>query len=94
MRKGGKEFRSGGVENCYEAIYTAWSDLMERARMIADLHYQIESLTRIPPQDILHNALHVQERKQRITTCIRKNDVNVRQELIPEVLNLYRRFFG
>ena len=66
---------------------------MDRVSVIEELSHQIESLTRLDAPSTHHSMKRFQDRKENILTFIRNNRINVRGELTPEILYLYRRYF-
>ncbi len=66
---------------------------MERQTVIRDLNERIETLARLHIQHGLHHTQGFVRQKEGIARLIRDNEVNLRQELDPHVLNLYRRYF-
>ena len=67
---------------------------MERELAIRNLHSEIETLTRFHIQYGLHNTDAFYAQKQRVEELIREHEINLKQELDPVFLNLYRRYFG
>lgn len=66
---------------------------MEHQAVIRDLSERIETLARLHIQHGLHHTQGFVRQKEGITRLIRDNEVDLRQELDPHVLNLYRRYF-
>ena len=66
---------------------------MERQAVIRDLRERIETLARLHIQHGLHHTQGFVRQKEGINRLIRDNEVDLRQELDPLVLNLYRRYF-
>ena len=66
---------------------------MERERIIDDLHGQIESLTRLHTLHGLHNTEGFRKRRESIQSIVGEYNVDIRRELRPETLLLYRRYF-
>ena len=66
---------------------------MERKRVIEDLGGRIETLTRLHIRHGLHTTGHFQAHKQDIADYIREHEIDIRTELDPISLNLYRRYF-
>ena len=67
---------------------------MERERILADLHGQIENLTRLHIQHHLEQTEHFQKHKASIEHFVLTNGIDVRSELDPVTQLLYRRYFG
>ena len=67
---------------------------MERANAIQRLHSEIETLTRLHIQYGLHQTKGFLTQMQKIEELIVEHDINLKQELDPISLNLYRRYFG
>ena len=67
---------------------------MERQAVINDLSREIETLTRLHIQHGLHRTKGFANQKSNIEKLIQDNDINLKKELDPLVLNLYRRYFG
>ena len=67
---------------------------MERQAVIRDLSAEIETLARLHIQHGLHHTAGFANQKQNIEKLIQDNDINLKKELDPLVLNLYRRYFG
>ncbi len=67
---------------------------MERQAVIHNLSAEIETLARLHIQHGLHHTKGFANQKQSIERLIQVHDVNLRAELDPLVLNLYRRYFG
>ncbi len=67
---------------------------MERERILADLHGQIENLTRLHIQYRLQETEHFQKHKAAIEQTVAANKIDVRSELDPVAQMLYRRYFG
>ena len=67
---------------------------MNRSEVIRDLHEEIVTLTRLHIQYGLHETEGFQTQKESIETLIRDHKVDLRTELDPLALNLYRRYFG
>ena len=66
---------------------------MERQEVIRDLSTQIETLTRLHIQYGLHHTKGFAIQKRSIEKLIHDHDVNLKKELDPLVLGLYRRYF-
>ena len=66
---------------------------MERQEVIRDLSAEIETLTRLHIQHGLHHTKGFVIQKRRIEKLIRDHEVNLKKELDPFVLCLYRRYF-
>ena len=66
---------------------------MDRKRVIEDLGDRIETLTRLHVRHGLHTTVHFQAQKQDIADFIKENEIDIRSELDPISLNLYRRYF-
>jgi hypothetical protein len=66
---------------------------MERQEVIRDLSAEIETLTRLHIQHGLHHTKGFAIQKRRIEKLIRDHEVNLKKELDPFVLCLYRRYF-
>lgn len=67
---------------------------MERQAVIRDLSAEIETLARLHIQHGLHQTQGFQNQKNCIEKLIQDHEVNLKKELDPLVLNLYRRYFG
>lgn len=67
---------------------------MERELAIQALHTEIENLTRLHIQYGLHNTEGFTVQKQCIEKLIQDHRINLKVELDPLALNLYRRYFG
>ncbi|MBR7074735.1 MAG: hypothetical protein IKI39_06460, partial [Oscillospiraceae bacterium] len=67
---------------------------MERQAVIRDLSAEIETLARLHIQHGLHHTRGFANQKSNIEKLIQDNDINLKKELDPLVLNLYRRYFG
>lgn len=67
---------------------------MERERIIQGLSQEIESLTRLHIQHGLYHTAGFQQQKASIEHYIREHQIDLRRELDPLALNLYRRYFG
>ena len=67
---------------------------MERQAVIRDLSAEIETLARLHIQHGLHQTAGFAKQKTNIEKLIQDHEVNLRKELDPLVLNLYRRYFG
>lgn len=67
---------------------------MERQTVIANLNAEIETLARLHIQHGLHQTQGFARQKEDIARLIRDHEVDLRRELEPHVLNLYRRYFG
>lgn len=67
---------------------------MERQAVIRDLSAEIETLARLHIQHGLHHTTGFAKQKTNIEKLIQDHEVNLRKELDPLVLNLYRRYFG
>jgi hypothetical protein len=67
---------------------------MERQAVIRDLSAEIETLARLHIQHGLHHTKGFANQKRNIEKLIQDNEVNLKKELDPLVLNLYRRYFG
>jgi len=67
---------------------------MERELAIQALHKEIETLTRLHIQYGLHNTEGFGEQKRCIEKLIQDHRINLKVELDPLALNLYRRYFG
>lgn len=67
---------------------------MERQAVIRDLSAEIETLARLHIQHGLHHTQGFAKQKTNIEKLIQDHEVNLRKELDPLVLNLYRRYFG
>jgi len=67
---------------------------MERQAVIRDLSAEIETLARLHIQHGLHHTAGFAKQKTNIEKLIQDHEVNLRKELDPLVLNLYRRYFG
>ena len=66
---------------------------MERQAVIRDLSAEIETLARLHIQHGLHHTAGFAKQKTNIEKLIQDHEVNLRKELDPLVLNLYRRYF-
>jgi hypothetical protein len=66
---------------------------MERQAVIRDLSKRIETLTRLHIQYGLHHTKGFAAQKQSIEKLIQDNGVNLKKELDPLTLSLYRRYF-
>ena len=66
---------------------------MERQTVIHDLSERIETLARLHIQHGLHHTQGFAHQKEGISRLIRDQEVDLRRELEPHVLNLYRRYF-
>lgn len=66
---------------------------MERQKVIRDLSAEIETLARLHIQHGLHHTKGFAIQKRSIDKLIQDHDVNLKKELDPLVLNLYRRYF-
>ena len=73
---------------------TVRRDNMERQAVIRDLSAEIETLARLHIQHGLHHTRGFANQKSNIEKLIQDNDINLKKELDPLVLNLYRRYFG
>ena len=67
---------------------------MERQAVIRDLSAEIDTLARLHIQHGLHHTKGFANQKRNIEKLIQDNEVNLKKELDPLVLNLYRRYFG
>ena len=67
---------------------------MDRDIVIRNLHSEIETLTRLHIQYGLHKTVGFAVQKQRVESLIQEHEINLKQELDPLFLNLYRRYFG
>ncbi len=67
---------------------------MDRETAIRTLHSEIETLTRLHIQYGLHNTAGFSRQKKRVEDLVRDHEINLKQELDPLFLNLYRRYFG
>ena len=67
---------------------------MERQAVIRDLSAEIETLARLHIQHGLHHTAGFAKQKTNIEKLIQDHEVNLRKELDPLVLKLYRRYFG
>ena len=67
---------------------------MERERIIQGLNQEIESLTRLHIQHRLDNTEGFRQQKASIERYIAEDRIDLRRELDPLSLNLYRRYFG
>ncbi len=68
--------------------------LLDHELAIRTLHSEIETLTRLHIQHGLHHTIGFSTQKRRIEKLIEENEINLKQELDPLTLNLYRRYFG
>ena len=66
---------------------------MNREEMLLDLHGQIHNLTRLHIRHRLENTEAFRAHQRRIADTVREHDVDVRRELDPMTLQLYRRYF-
>ena len=73
---------------------TVRRDNMERQAVIRDLSAEIETLARLHIQHGLQHTQGFAKQKSDIEKLIQDNEVNLKKELDPLVLNLYRRYFG
>lgn len=67
---------------------------MERERIIQGLNQEIESLARLHIQHRLDNTEGFRQQKASIERYIAEYRIDLRRELDPLSLNLYRRYFG
>ncbi len=67
---------------------------MERELAIRTLHSEIETLTRLHIQHGLHDTDGFAAQKRNIEKLIQDNRINLKVDLDPLSLNLYRRYFG
>ena len=67
---------------------------MEREMAIRALHAELETLTRLHIQYGLHDTEGFSVQKQAIEKLIQDHKINLKVELDPLALNLYRRYFG
>lgn len=67
---------------------------MDRQAVIRDLSAEIETLTRLHIQHGLQHTKGFANQKTCIEKLIQDHDVNLKTELDPLVLNLYRRYFN
>jgi len=74
--------------------HTAGREIVERQTVIANLNAEIETLTRLHIQHGLQQTQGFARQKEDIARLIRDHEVDLRRELEPHVLNLYRRYFG
>ena len=66
---------------------------MERQAVIHDLSAEIETLARLHIQHGLHHTQGFASQKEGIARLVRDHEVDLRRELEPHILNLYRRYF-
>ena len=66
---------------------------MERQAVIHDLSAEIETLARLHIQHGLHHTQGFARQKEGIARLVRDHEVDLRRELEPHILNLYRRYF-
>lgn len=66
---------------------------MERQKMIRELNQQIESLASLHLRHGLYDSEGFRLQRERVERLVHENRVNVRKELEPQVLMLYRRYF-
>ena len=66
---------------------------MERQAVIRNLSGEIETLARLHIQHGLHDTKGFANQKSSIEKLIRDNGVNLKKELDPLTLQLYRRYF-
>ncbi len=66
---------------------------MERQKVIRDLSAEIETLTRLHIQYGLHHTKGFAKQKSSIEKLIQDHEVNLKTELDPLTLSLYRRYF-
>ena len=66
---------------------------MERQAVIRDLSAEIETLARLHIQHGLQHTQGFAKQKNNIEKLIQDHEVNLKKELDPLVLNLYRRYF-
>ena len=67
---------------------------MERETIIQGLNREIESLTRLHIQYGLQYTRGFERQKESVEKYIRDHEIDLRRELDPLMLNLYRRYFG
>lgn len=67
---------------------------MERERLLADLHGQIETLAMLHIRHRLENTESFLKQKAKITHFVQIHSIDVRSELDPVSRLLYRRYFG
>ena len=67
---------------------------MEREAIIQGLNREIESLTRLHIQYGLHHTRGFESQQESVERYIREHEIDLRRELDPLMLNLYRRYFG
>lgn len=67
---------------------------MERQTVIHNLNEEIETLARLHIQYGLQRTPGFARQKEDIARLVRDHEVDIRRELEPHVLNLYRRYFG
>ena len=67
---------------------------MEREVIIQGLNREIESLTRLHIQYGLYHTRGFERQKESVERYIREHEIDLRRELDPLMLNLYRRYFG
>ena len=84
----------GRVRGCLAVYVAIRRDNMERQAVIRDLSAEIETLARLHIQHGLHHTAGFAKQKTNIEKLIQDHEVNLRKELDPLVLNLYRRYFG
>ena len=66
---------------------------MERQAVIHDLRAEIETLARLHIQHGLQHTQGFAQQKRRIARLIQENEIDLKKELDPLSLNLYRRYF-
>ncbi len=67
---------------------------MDHELAVRVLHTEIENLTRLHIQYGLHTTEGFAAQKRTIEKLIQENRINLKMELDPLSLNLYRRYFG
>ncbi len=71
-----------------------WRGNTDHENAIRSLHSEIETLAKLHIQHGLHKTAGFSRQKRKIEALIEENEINLKQELDPLTLNLYRRYFG
>ena len=66
---------------------------MDRELIIRNLHGQIEGLASLHIRHGMQHSEGFQRRRERIRQIISENGIDVRRELDPMIVLLYRRYF-
>ncbi len=66
---------------------------MERKKIIEGLSQEIECLTRLHIQHGLYHTEGFRKQKANVERYIHEHEIDLRRELDPLALNLYRRYF-